>query len=206
MPRPAIKTDRIVEAATQLFATYGFNGVTLRQIADAAEVSQGLVIHHFGTVEALYQHVVETIRPHTAELLLPRLKEHETPTRTVLLRFLTEYIAHRVRHRDRLRILDWARLQGDAARSAEEIEFLDTLAAWFAKGQKSGVLRNDITPKEMILMTSATVQYWIGAGAYFGPAESGKKRTTEQKKGDTDHSAKRQAEIADLLMKTVFLP
>ena len=44
---------RLVKVAMRLFADKGFDGVTVRDIATAAEVSVGLVSHHFGSKEGL---------------------------------------------------------------------------------------------------------------------------------------------------------
>lgn len=44
---------RIRDAAIGLFAAEGFGGATVRAIAAAADVSPGLVIHHFGSKEGL---------------------------------------------------------------------------------------------------------------------------------------------------------
>ena len=53
-PHAAPKTAaRIREAAIALFAERGFARATVRSIAEAAEVSPGLVIHHFGSKEGL---------------------------------------------------------------------------------------------------------------------------------------------------------
>ena len=49
---------RIRDAAIEQFGQHGF-GVGLRTIADAAGVSAALVIHHFGSKEALYGEVFE---------------------------------------------------------------------------------------------------------------------------------------------------
>ncbi len=45
--------DRIQQAAIREFAEKGFTKTTIRGIASAAEVSPGLVIHHFGSKEGL---------------------------------------------------------------------------------------------------------------------------------------------------------
>lgn len=45
--------DRIRTAAIEVFAAHGFTKSTIRSIASAAEVSPGLVIHHFGSKEGL---------------------------------------------------------------------------------------------------------------------------------------------------------
>lgn len=45
--------ERIRTAAIEVFAEHGFTKSTIRSIASAAEVSPGLVIHHFGSKEGL---------------------------------------------------------------------------------------------------------------------------------------------------------
>ncbi|WP_181275002.1 TetR/AcrR family transcriptional regulator [Brevibacterium oceani] len=45
--------ERILSAAVAEFAEHGFSKTTIRGIAAAAEVSPGLVIHHFGSKEGL---------------------------------------------------------------------------------------------------------------------------------------------------------
>lgn len=57
-------TARIREAAIEVFARDGFEGATVRGIAEQAGVSPGLVIHHYGSKQNLRQacdrHVLET--------------------------------------------------------------------------------------------------------------------------------------------------
>jgi AcrR family transcriptional regulator len=57
---------RIRDAALEQFATHGFDGATIRGIAEAAGVSPGLVQHHFGSKEGLRRAcddaVVELVR------------------------------------------------------------------------------------------------------------------------------------------------
>lgn len=49
---------RILDAAEQVFARDGFDGATIRRIAELAGVPLGLVNHHMGSKEALFQTVV----------------------------------------------------------------------------------------------------------------------------------------------------
>jgi len=53
----------IRNTALELFARHGHRGVTVRQIADAAGVSPALVIHHFGSKQAL----VDAVNEHAAD-------------------------------------------------------------------------------------------------------------------------------------------
>ncbi|MEM7408806.1 MAG: TetR/AcrR family transcriptional regulator [Myxococcota bacterium] len=49
--------ERLVAAATELFATSGFGGTTTATIASAAGVSEGTLFHHFPTKRALLAEV-----------------------------------------------------------------------------------------------------------------------------------------------------
>lgn len=54
VPHPIPETAaRIRDAAVSAFAAGGFSGTTVREIATAAGVSPGLVIHHFGSKDKL---------------------------------------------------------------------------------------------------------------------------------------------------------
>ena len=60
MPRLS-STDRkkqILEVATELFARHGFDGVTTRQVADAAGITEAMVFRHFATKDDLYWEVL----------------------------------------------------------------------------------------------------------------------------------------------------
>ena len=59
----SVKTDaaqRILTAAEELFGERGFNGVSIRDIADAAGVSKANVFHHYSSKLALYEVVLRS--------------------------------------------------------------------------------------------------------------------------------------------------
>ena len=45
--------DRILDAALDLFGAQGFSGTSIKAVAQQAGVSPALVIHHFGSKDAL---------------------------------------------------------------------------------------------------------------------------------------------------------
>ncbi len=55
--RPDVK-QRLIEAATLLFASRGFDGVGIREIAAAADANSAMVAYHFGSKEGLYRAVL----------------------------------------------------------------------------------------------------------------------------------------------------
>jgi AcrR family transcriptional regulator len=65
---------RIRDAAIKCFADNGVADTTVRKIAEAADVSPGLVIHHFGSMDGLRsacdEHVAAVIRQYKSEAMV----------------------------------------------------------------------------------------------------------------------------------------
>jgi len=59
--------ERILVAAEELFAEFGFDGVSLRQIAARADVPVGLASYHFATKLGIYRAVFELRTPVVVE-------------------------------------------------------------------------------------------------------------------------------------------
>ncbi|AOY95860.1 TetR family transcriptional regulator [Cupriavidus sp. USMAA2-4] len=58
-PPEASKRERVLDAAERLFAEGGFDGVSMRDIAAAAEVGLPLIVYHFETKAKLYRALFE---------------------------------------------------------------------------------------------------------------------------------------------------
>jgi TetR/AcrR family transcriptional regulator, transcriptional repressor of aconitase len=56
---PAERRRQIVQAAMPLFARKGFSGTTTKEIAEAAQVSEGLLFKYFASKTALYTAIIE---------------------------------------------------------------------------------------------------------------------------------------------------
>lgn len=76
-PGDAAKTRaEIVEAAREAFASLGYEGATMRRIADEAGVDSALISYHFGTKEQLFVAVHELpINPSDLSLLIDGPKD-----------------------------------------------------------------------------------------------------------------------------------
>lgn len=77
----------LIRAARSVFAHEGFKEATLRQIAHAAGVNHALVVHRFGSKEALWKTVIEQQAAYVAPFVeeLAELKRRtETPLRARL--------------------------------------------------------------------------------------------------------------------------
>ncbi|KPJ89277.1 MAG: hypothetical protein AMS18_12575 [Gemmatimonas sp. SG8_17] len=65
----------LAAVATDLFARHGYAGTSIRMITDRAGANLGAITYHFGTKEALYEHVfdvmIEPLRPHMVAAVGP---------------------------------------------------------------------------------------------------------------------------------------
>ena len=73
--RPEVRRERLVEAATQVFAERGYEGARIEQIADAADVSPGLLYRHFEGKQELYTEILN----HANRELLAHLTQAAAP-------------------------------------------------------------------------------------------------------------------------------
>jgi len=102
----ATKT-RIITAASHAFATDGVIGASLRRIADDAGISLGLIRHHFGNKDSLYDACIESSYLLMAQLT-PELEERFNTNDAI-----EDVIAHLMRiayravlaHRDTIQLL-----------------------------------------------------------------------------------------------------
>ena len=63
----ASSRERILKEAERVFGAYGFDGATMRQVAEAAGVPLALVSYHFGSKEGLYRAVFDRRVPTVVE-------------------------------------------------------------------------------------------------------------------------------------------
>lgn len=69
--------QRIVESARTIFAARGFEGVSLRDIADHAGVTHGLLRHHFGSKEDIWRAVIDATIANYLATLAPLVADSE---------------------------------------------------------------------------------------------------------------------------------
>jgi AcrR family transcriptional regulator len=81
----------VIQAAGELFANFGFNGVTARQVTAKAGVSLGAIPYHFGSMEALYEEVLVTAVKISDEAL-PLFDEANTATPEEALRLAIQWM------------------------------------------------------------------------------------------------------------------
>lgn len=121
---------RILDAAERVFAERGFDGATIRDIAAAAGVQAGLVHHHGGGKEELFQRTVARRAEELARLRLEALAARKSAgplgLRDVVACFLEPYI--RMAREGGPQWLAYARL---VAHVSADPRWRDLAAEWF---------------------------------------------------------------------------
>ncbi|MEC8195772.1 MAG: TetR/AcrR family transcriptional regulator [Pseudomonadota bacterium] len=85
MSQPSPARDRYIILATEGFANHGYHGLSLANLAITAGVTKQALLHHFGTKDALYNAVLETL----TERLLASL--NDTPDVSPKLRLILHF-------------------------------------------------------------------------------------------------------------------
>lgn len=102
------KKEHIIDTAIDLFATKGFEGTSIRDLAAAADVNVAMVNYYFGSKEKLFEALVQRKAASSRNLLTeiandPNLKAIEKIDRVIELyvdRIFTNRKFHRVIHQE----------------------------------------------------------------------------------------------------------
>ena len=102
--RPEVRREKLLEAATEVFAERGYEGARVEQIADVAQVSPGLLYRHFEGKQELYEELLtlanRQLLEHLAQAAAPDL-----PTDQRVLRGLDAFFTFVEGHRNLWRLI-----------------------------------------------------------------------------------------------------
>lgn len=159
-PRAEATRTAILDAAEKLFAERGFAGTSMRELARAANTSQALLHHHFGTKAALYEAVKQRFTDlYNAERRLTLDDDGEGVA--VVTGVILGYFEFLRDHPALSRLTSWARLEGDREPRGGEQEIWKSLLRWAENAKKRGELREEIDPKLLLVLGGAAVQFWF---------------------------------------------
>jgi TetR/AcrR family transcriptional regulator len=158
----AATQKRLLDAAEHEFATRGFSGARLREIAVAAGVQPALIHHYFTDKHGLYRAVLD-------RAMLPQSTESwgllaTGPNLEELVRgFVEMLVPFYAQHEAFLAILRHESVSGSSV--LEDLSrdltrpVVEVVAGFLAERQRAGEVRDDITPEEMILACLSMVLY-----------------------------------------------
>jgi AcrR family transcriptional regulator len=112
------RKEAIVEAVQDIFAEKGFDGTTIKELAQAAGVSEALLYKHFPSKESLYAAMLDACSKGSTFAEASRILEFETSTSTLVMMahfMISHYVLGRIgdTHRAALNSLLVRSLLGD---------------------------------------------------------------------------------------------
>ena len=191
--------ERILSAAADLFATRGYEAVSMNEIARHAAVSKANVFHHFNSKHDLYLTVVRRACTHSRE----RLAGLGSPQGSLAERFNTfvgGMLGDMLDQAQVTRIILRELLLDGEQRGPELAErvFGDNFAALVAvlrEGQAQGALRRDLDPAMVATLL-------IGANVFFFEARDVLRHFRDVSFADKPESYSRM--LADILLKGIL--
>ncbi len=153
--------DRILAAAAELFARYGYNGVSTREVASAAAVNEVTVYRHYSKKRDLYFAVLEAQLQHIHLRgdLLARIAEAQDGRAALESAFQLISVAL-LQRRDLLRLVQYGAL--DLGEEFDQLlkkhlgEFVEVLSRYLDPWVTRGELP-PVSPKALILVLLAIV-------------------------------------------------
>lgn len=156
---------RLLKAAGDLFARKGFDGVSVKEIADAADANVALVSYHFGGKKGLYeacfnQFVDEWIQFVETKILRPTSMED---FRFKLRVFIESMVDDELENPEACCIIR-REMEGegsevsDIARNAMA-RFFEVIGGFIKSAQKLGYIRNDLDHNDLCILFFGGIQH-----------------------------------------------
>lgn len=163
--------NRVLDAATRLFADRGFDEVTMAEIAAEADVARATVFNYFGTKHALIETITEGVLEVWGAMLDEALADENTPV-PLIVRNLCDLMAKGIESQRplfRSVFREIARIQlgldpGEVARRANE-RALARMRELFERGQARGELSAAFSTETLAAafhsLTNGTITHWL---------------------------------------------
>ncbi len=155
--RPA--RERILEAARTQFAAHGLRGARLDAVAREAGCTKGLVIHHFGGKQQLWEAVLSYYLGMGRNS--PFLSLSGSPDRQQLEHFLRRSFRFFQTHPDFSMLSNRVVIEPGSRPPAEMLSLIRNAGEAFAHAQHRGLIRADVRPRQAHLMTYCLIAGWF---------------------------------------------
>ena len=185
--KPDIQT-RILDAATRRFAAAGYDGTSVKTIAEDVGIRKPSLLYHFSTKAELHRQVMARLFEHWNEVL-PRLLMAATSGKRRFESLMEEVIGFFTEDPDRARLL----LRESIDRPDElRSEFADYIRPWLhiisdyiRRGVDDGIIHRDVDPEAYVVTVIQLVVSRVATTDVFGAEvpendESARQRRTEE--------------------------
>ena len=165
-PRDAEATRKsILDAAERLFVEKGFGSTSMASIGKICGCANSLIVHHFGSKEALWKQVKE--RAFSGFVEESQRIFRDKPVSIESMRETTETYFRLLQNNPRLvMLLSRAEMERDTG-SGMNTDQLDPFVDRMRAAQEAGILRRDIPPAHILLALIHMITRWFEARHLF---------------------------------------
>ncbi len=162
-PTSATTKDALLIAAKKIFAKKGFDGATVKDIADEAGVNISLVSYHYQGKENLFRACIQAYgeRRLTATETFLKTPQSAEEFRVRLTLFLEDYFQNAILDQDTMLIMHKECLGSNPL--TEDLfegvfmKGIQKMIHFFSEAKKKKILRNDIEPHYVVITVMGAV-------------------------------------------------
>ncbi len=155
----------IIKTACKLFSQKGFNGVSIRDLANACGLSGPLILHHFKNKDGVY----DAVRLSLIEKYIP-LFEDNYNDKDDLFHFIESVVRGAFAfHRENpiaLRLMSWDRLNGLRKPWPKTEVFERMFTERLQKAMDNGEIKTNFSAKYFGIMIGGTIHLWWEKHSY----------------------------------------
>ncbi len=160
---PEATREALLGAAVVLFSRQGYSGTSVRDLAEAAGVTKSLIHHHFGGKTGLW-HAVLNEQFRDLEEAAALAIANESVAMDDLSCHMMRLMFHGFRQKPELaRLLAWTYLEDVPLPPTDSASFHGGMER-IAEAQRAGAIRDDVDPRNLMLVFMALHEYFHVAG------------------------------------------
>lgn len=150
----------ILDAAEELFAASGYMSVSVREISEVSNVSKSLILHHFGSKDALWEQTKARSMQGYIEAQLS-LIESTNDDLLVLEASIDSFLQFLHANPNAVRIAAWSSLFDEPITpNRQDQTMIQACAARIRVAQDKQIIRDDIEPINILFMMHAGAVHW----------------------------------------------
>ena len=150
--------QRILLAATAIFAQKGLDGSRVDEIAEAAHINKRMIYHYFDSKENLYLEVLRHTYNKLSTIGAWDIQPMADPEQ-VIKRAVREYFYFLAGHDEFVRLINWESLNNAKDDNRSRPQLLDIaepkLREVLQEGQRSGLLRTNLDIRHLLVSINA---------------------------------------------------
>ncbi len=152
--------QKILSAAEEVFAKYGFNASSIKMISDKSGISDGLILYHYKTKKNLYKSVREKTAKRYGDVLEANLKMIGLPKKMILQSIETVFKFCK-NDKTYSRISLWSYLEGENDIVENEAKITGKIVEIGKWLQKQRILKKNVELIVLLTILIGSIHFWL---------------------------------------------